>query len=51
VVLAVEEVDQKPLKNILFFAAWPMLAALLTLFLLRSHDRMASLNHRIRDDE
>jgi len=33
----------EPLKNILFFSAWPMLAGLLTLFLLRSEDRIASL--------
>ena len=33
----------QPLKNILFFAAWPMLAALITLFLLRAEDRMGSL--------
>ncbi len=33
----------QPLKNILFFAAWPMLAALITLFLLRSEDRIASI--------
>ena len=33
----------EPLKNILFFAAWPMLAALIALFLLRSEDRIASL--------
>lgn len=32
-----------PLKNILFFSAWPMLAALVTLFLLRKEDRIASL--------
>lgn len=36
----------QPLKNILFFAAWPMLAALATLFLLRAHDRIATLGHR-----
>lgn len=29
--------------NLLFFAAWPMLAACLTLFLLREHDRMFTL--------
>jgi uncharacterized membrane protein YkgB len=28
--------------NLLFFAAWPMLAACLTLFLLRDQDRMLS---------
>ncbi len=31
-----------PLKNILYFAAWPMLAACITLFL-RDHDRIASV--------
>jgi putative oxidoreductase len=36
----------QPLKNILFFSAWPMLAALIALFLLRDHDRIASLGHR-----
>lgn len=36
----------QPLKNILFFAAWPMLAALIALFLLRDHDRIASLGGR-----
>ena len=36
----------QPLKNILFFAAWPMLAALITLFLLRDQDRIASLGGR-----
>lgn len=34
----------EPLKNILFFAAWPMLAACITLFLLRGHDRIASVS-------
>ncbi|MBA3526830.1 MAG: hypothetical protein M3438_01610 [Pseudomonadota bacterium] len=34
----------EPLKNILFFAAWPMLAACVTLFVLRDHDRIASLS-------
>lgn len=34
----------RPLENILFFAAWPMLAALTTLFLLRRQDRMLSLS-------
>jgi glycerol-3-phosphate acyltransferase PlsY len=33
----------EPLKNILFFAAWPMLAGLIALFLLRDHDRIASI--------
>ncbi len=32
-----------PLKNILFFSAWPMLAGLIALFLLRDYDRIASL--------
>jgi putative oxidoreductase len=39
----------QPLENILFFAAWPMLAALVTLFLLRNHDRMASLGPAARE--
>jgi hypothetical protein len=30
----------QPLENILFFAAWPMLAGLTTLFLLRHEDRL-----------
>lgn len=34
----------EPLKNILFFAAWPMLAACITLFLLRDHDRIGSVS-------
>jgi ABC-type Fe3+-siderophore transport system permease subunit len=33
----------QPLKNILFFSAWPMLAGLIALFLLRHEDRIASL--------
>jgi len=37
-----------PLKNILFFSAWPMLAGLIALFLLRDHDRIASLGGRRR---
>ena len=36
----------EPLKNILFFAAWPMLAACITLFLLRDEDRIGSLDGR-----
>jgi hypothetical protein len=36
----------QPLKNILFFAAWPMLAGLIALFLLRDHDRIATLGGR-----
>lgn len=38
----------QPLKNILFFAAWPMLAACITLFLLRDHDRLGSVSGRAR---
>ncbi len=33
----------EPLENILFFSAWPMLAGLVTLFLLRGEDRMATI--------
>jgi glycerol-3-phosphate acyltransferase PlsY len=36
----------QPLKNILFFAAWPMLAGLIALFLLRHQDRIASIDGR-----
>lgn len=36
----------EPLKNILFFSAWPMLAGLVTLFLLREEDRFASVGRR-----
>ena len=36
----------EPLKNILFFSAWPMLAGLVTLFLLRAEDRIASVGPR-----
>ncbi len=36
----------EPLKNILFFSAWPMLAGLVTLFLLREEDRIASVGRR-----
>ncbi len=36
----------EPLENILFFSAWPMLAGLVTLFLLRSEDRIATLGGR-----
>lgn len=35
-----------PLKNILFFSAWPMLAGLVTLFLLRGEDRIAQIGER-----
>jgi hypothetical protein len=37
-----------PLENILFFSAWPMLAGLIALFLLRDQDRIASLGGRGR---
>ena len=30
--------------NLLFFAAWPMLAACFTLFLMRDHDKMLSVH-------
>lgn len=33
-----------PFDNLLFFAAWPMLAACVALFLLRSHDRLFTLS-------
>ncbi len=36
-----------PLKNILFFSAWPMLAGLVTLFLLRGEDRIATAGARV----
>ncbi len=36
----------EPLKNILFFSAWPMLAGLVTLFLLRGEDRIASVGRQ-----
>lgn len=34
----------EPFDNLLFFAAWPMLAACLALFLLRDRDRFLSLH-------
>jgi hypothetical protein len=37
----------EPLKNILFFSAWPMLAGLITLFLLRGEDRIATFARRV----
>jgi hypothetical protein len=40
-----------PLKNILFFSAWPMLAGLIALFLLRDYDRIASVGGRGRREE
>ena len=36
------------LENILFFSAWPMLAGLITLFLLRDADRLLTLPRRGR---
>ena len=36
----------EPLENILFFSAWPMLAGLVTLFLLRGEDRIATFGRR-----
>jgi len=38
----------QPLENILFFSAWPMLAGLVTLFLLRGEDRIAQIGARRR---
>ena len=38
----------QPLDNILFFAAWPMLAGLVTLFLLRDEDRLFALSRSPR---
>jgi len=34
--------------NLLFFAAWPMLAACIALFLLRDHDTLLSVDSRRR---
>jgi hypothetical protein len=34
----------EPLRNILFFSAWPMLAGLVALFLLRKEDRLGSVS-------
>ena len=36
-----------PFNNLLFFAAWPMLAACLTLYLLREYDTRWALNGRL----
>lgn len=36
----------EPFENLLFLAAWPMLAACLSLFLMRHHDRLFSLSRR-----
>ena len=36
----------EPFDNLLFFAAWPMLAACAALFLLRDHDRLFTLSRR-----
>lgn len=35
-------------SNLLFFAAWPMLAALIALFLLREHDTLLSVGRNPR---
>jgi len=35
-----------PFNNLLFFAAWPMLAACVALFLLRGHDTLLSWDAR-----
>ncbi len=37
----------EPLENILFFSAWPMLAGLITLFLLRGEDRIATIGSSV----
>lgn len=34
----------EPFNNLMFLAAWPMLAACVSLFLLRSHDRLLSID-------
>ncbi|MCX4186524.1 hypothetical protein [Methylophaga sp. OBS4] len=34
-----------PFNHLLFFAAWPMLAACVTLYLLRDEDRLFSVNY------
>lgn len=36
-----------PFDNLLFLAAWPMLAACMTLFLLRGHDRLLAVERRL----
>ncbi len=35
-----------PFQHLLFFAAWPMLAACIALYLLRDHDNLLSLDKR-----
>ncbi len=40
----------QPLENILFFSAWPMLAGLVTLFLLRHEDCIASIGRQAEPD-
>lgn len=37
----------EPLKKILFISAWPMLAGLITLFLLRGEDRIATFGPQV----
>ncbi|MDP9415055.1 MAG: hypothetical protein M3Q08_13435 [Pseudomonadota bacterium] len=34
----------EPFENLLFFAAWPMLAGCVALFLLRDHDRLLAVD-------
>ncbi|KGM06290.1 hypothetical protein LP43_2164 [Methylophaga thiooxydans] len=36
----------EPFKHLLFFAAWPMLAACITLYLLRNEDNFLSIKNR-----
>jgi hypothetical protein len=36
----------EPFENLLFFTAWPMLAACVGLFLLRDHDRVLAFDAR-----
>lgn len=38
----------EPFDNLLFFAAWPMLAACLALFLLREHDQLFNMDARLK---
>lgn len=39
----------EPFDNLLFFAAWPMLAACVALFLMRDHDRLLSYSSPERE--
>ena len=36
-----------PFSNLLFFAAWPMLAALIALYLLREHDTLFNFKRKL----